>query len=68
MVNCSSTVELDPKSIEFKTLKDIKWVPVPAGSYIIHRGGQVHFEGAKGEEAIIQGSGIGPVATEQLEK
>jgi len=43
-------------------------VPAPAGSYVIHKGGQVHFDGAKGEEAIIQVSGIGPVETEQLEK
>lgn len=43
-------------------------VPAPAGSYVIHKGGQIHFDGAKGEEAIIQVSGIGPVETEQLEK
>jgi quercetin dioxygenase-like cupin family protein len=125
---------LDPKSVEFKTPKDIKWVsnaagtneqailfgdpakpgpyvvrikwlpgnfskphfhnsdrffvvvsgtwwvgtgnkfnkdeafPVPAGSYVIHKGGQIHFDGAKDEEAIIQVSGIGPVETEQVEK
>lgn len=125
-------VELDPRSVEFKTPADIKWVrnaagtneqailfgdpakpgpyvvrikwlpgnfskphfhngdrffvvisgtwwvgtgdkfdtaqtvAVPAGSYVIHKGGQVHFDGAKGEEAIIQVSGIGPVKTEQL--
>lgn len=128
----SMAVELDPRSVEFKTPKDIKWVrnaagtneqailfgdpakpgpyvvrikwlpgnfskphfhngdrffvvisgtwwvgtgdkfdtektvPVPAGSYVIHKGGQVHFDGAKGEEAIIQVTGIGPVTTEQV--
>ena len=41
-------------------------VPVPTGSYVIHKGGQTHFDGAKNEEAIIQVSGIGPVITEQL--
>lgn len=40
-----------------------KTVPVPAGSYVIHKAGQVHFDGAKGEEAIIQVSGIGPVTS-----
>ena len=128
----ATAVELDPRSVEFKTPADIKWVrnaagtneqailfgdpakpgpyvvrikwlpgnfskphfhngdrffvvvsgtwwvgtgdkfdteqtvAVPAGSYVIHKGGQVHFDGAKGEEAIIQVSGIGPVKTEQL--
>ena len=38
-------------------------VPVHAGSYVIHKAGGVHYDGAKGEEAIIQVSGIGPVAT-----
>jgi hypothetical protein len=37
-------------------------VPAPAGSYVIHKGGGVHYDGAKGEEAIIQVSGIGPVS------
>ncbi|WP_216819956.1 cupin domain-containing protein [Zoogloea sp. LCSB751] len=40
-------------------------VPVPAGSYVIHHGGQVHYDGAKNEEAIIQVWGIGPVNTTQ---
>lgn len=38
-------------------------VPAPAGSYVIHKGGQVHYDGAKGEEAIIQVTGWGPVHT-----
>jgi quercetin dioxygenase-like cupin family protein len=38
-------------------------VPMPAGSYVIHKAGGVHYDGAKGEEAIIQVSGIGPVKT-----
>jgi hypothetical protein len=38
-------------------------VPVPAGSYVLHKGGQVHFDGAKNEEAVIQVSGIGPIST-----
>lgn len=38
-------------------------VALPAGSYVIHHGGQVHYDGAKGEEAVIQVWGIGPVET-----
>jgi quercetin dioxygenase-like cupin family protein len=49
-----------------KTFDKEQTVPVPAGSYVIHKGGQVHFDGAKNEEAIIQVTGIGPVKTEQL--
>jgi len=35
-------------------------VPAPAGSYVIHYGGKVHYDGAKGEEAVIQVWGMGP--------
>lgn len=38
-------------------------VPMTAGSYVIHHGGQVHYDGAKNEEAIIQVWGVGPVST-----
>lgn len=38
-------------------------VPVPAGSHVIHHGGQVHYDGAKEQEAVIQVWGIGPVDT-----
>lgn len=38
-------------------------VPAKAGSYVVHHGGQVHYDGAKGEEAIIQVWGNGPVST-----
>lgn len=40
-------------------------VPVPAGSHVVHHGGQVHYDGAKGEEAVIQVWGHGPVKTTQ---
>jgi len=42
-------------------------VPMTAGSYVVHHGGQVHYDGAKGEEAIIQLWGIGPVVTTSAE-
>lgn len=43
-------------------------VPIPAGSYVIHKGGQVHYDGAKDVETIIQVTGIGPVDTRQVGK
>jgi quercetin dioxygenase-like cupin family protein len=38
-------------------------VPVPAGSYVIHYAGKVHYDGAKGEETIIQVWGMGPATS-----
>ena len=43
-------------------------VPAPAGSYVIHYGGKVHFDGAKGEETIIQVWGMGPATAPPAEK
>jgi quercetin dioxygenase-like cupin family protein len=34
-----------------------------AGSYMIHPKGQVHFDGAKDEEVVVQITGMGPVQT-----
>jgi hypothetical protein len=35
----------------------------PRGSYVIHYGGKVHYDGAKGEETIIQVWGMGPATS-----
>ena len=43
-------------------------VPVPAGSYVIHYGGKVHYDGAKTEETIIQVWGMGPATSMPAEK
>jgi hypothetical protein len=43
-------------------------VGAPAGSYVIHHGGKVHYDGAKGEEVIIQVSGMGPATSFPAEK
>ncbi|PPD41287.1 MAG: hypothetical protein CTY16_16265 [Methylobacter sp.] len=43
-------------------------VPVPAGSYVIHHAGKIHYDGAKNEETIIQVSGIGPASSIPAEK
>lgn len=38
-------------------------IPVPAGGFAVHTAGKVHYDGAKGEEAIVQITGMGPSAT-----
>ena len=43
-------------------------VPAPAGSYVIHYGGKVHYDGAKSEETIIQVWGMGPATATPAEK
>ena len=43
-------------------------VPAPAGSYVIHYGGKVHYDGAKTEETIIQVWGMGPATATPAEK
>jgi quercetin dioxygenase-like cupin family protein len=35
-------------------------VPMPAGSFVTHFGNQVHYDGAKNEEAVLQIVGEGP--------
>jgi len=43
-------------------------VPAPAGSYVIHYGGKIHYDGAKDEETIIQVWGMGPATSTPAEK
>jgi len=43
-------------------------VPAPAGSYVIHYAGKVHYDGAKDEETIIQVWGMGPATSTPAEK
>ena len=43
-------------------------VPAPAGSYVIHYGGKVHYDGAKNEETVIQVWGMGPATSTPSEK
>ena len=38
-------------------------VPMPAGSYVVHKAGQLHYDGAKDEETVIQVVGYGPLTT-----
>ena len=43
-------------------------VPVPAGSYVIHYANKIHYDGAKGEECIIQVWGMGPATSTPAER
>jgi len=43
-------------------------VPAPAGSYVIHYAGKIHYDGAKDEETIIQVWGMGPATSTPAEK
>ncbi len=43
-------------------------VPVPAGSYVIHYAGKVHYDGAKDEETVIQVWGMGPATSYPVEQ
>jgi mannose-6-phosphate isomerase-like protein (cupin superfamily) len=43
-------------------------VPVGPGTYVIHKAKQVHYDGAKGEPAVIQVWGMGPATSTPAEK
>ena len=34
--------------------------PVPAGSFVVHTAKEMHYDGAKDEEAVLQIVGMGP--------
>jgi len=42
--------------------------PVTAGSYVVHHAQKIHYDGAKGEECIIQVWGMGPATSVPAEK
>jgi hypothetical protein len=42
-------------------------VPMPAGSFVTHTGKQVHFDGAKAVETILQIVGEGPATSAKAE-
>ena len=43
-------------------------VPVPAGSYVIHHAGTIHYDGAKDGDVVIQVWGMGPATSTPAEK
>lgn len=50
-------------SSEFDTSKTY---PLPAGSFATDLAGQIHWDGAKDQETVIQLVGMGPVTTTRL--
>ena len=41
---------------------------MPAGTYVTHYGGKIHYDGAKDEETVIEVHGIGPAASKPAER
>ena len=41
--------------------------PIPAGSFVTHYGKQIHYDGAKDEEAILEIVGMGPATSTPAE-
>ena len=42
--------------------------PAPAGSFVTHYANEIHYDGAKDEEVILQIVGIGPATSTSAEK
>jgi quercetin dioxygenase-like cupin family protein len=42
-------------------------VPVPPGSYVIHRANKIHYDGAKDEEVVVLITGEGPGTATRVE-
>jgi quercetin dioxygenase-like cupin family protein len=42
--------------------------PLPTGSFVVHYGGQVHYDGAKDEECVLQIVGMGPATSTSAER
>jgi len=45
-----------------------KTTPVPAGGFVVHHPNQIHWDGAKDDEVIVQIMGIGPSATIRVDE
>jgi quercetin dioxygenase-like cupin family protein len=42
--------------------------PVPAGSFVVHKANEIHYDGAKDADCVIYLVGTGPMTTTQAEK
>jgi hypothetical protein len=42
--------------------------PIPAGSFVVHTGKEIHYDGAKDEPCLLQISGMGPETSVQAEQ
>lgn len=51
-----------------KTYDPDSTYPVPAGSFVTHYGNQVHYDGAKGEEVVLEIVGLGPATATSAEE
>jgi hypothetical protein len=43
-------------------------VPVPAGTFVVHHAGEIHYDGAKDAPVVIQVMGMGPNTSTAAEK
>jgi len=43
-------------------------VPIPAGSFVTHFGKQIHYDGAKDQEVVLEIVGMGPATATDVEK
>ncbi len=42
-------------------------IPIPAGSFVVHTGKQIHYDGAKDAEVVLQIVGMGPATSTPAE-
>ena len=42
--------------------------PVPAGSFVVHTGKEIHYDGAKDEDCVLQIVGMGPATSTAAEE
>ena len=75
-----SAPHFHPESRYVVVLKGTWWVgagpkwdrdattPLPAGSFVVHHAGHVHYDGAKNEEVIVQITGIGPTGMTHVDE
>jgi len=42
--------------------------PVPAGSFVVHYGKEIHYDGAKDEDCVLQIVGMGPATSTAAEE
>jgi len=43
-------------------------IALPTGSFAVHRANEIHYDGAKDQEVIVQISGIGPTGTTKVDE
>jgi quercetin dioxygenase-like cupin family protein len=75
-----SAPHFHPEERQIVVLKGTWWVgagpkwdrnattPMPAGSFVVHYPNQIHYDGAKDEEVIVEISGVGTNATTYVDE